>query len=141
MFRRTELLRSESGTDEVSHRYPQRRHFAQTGESECLPGGGEAKAEANHCGEVQVDADRQSKASRTTALERKPYQGQFCADALLVLTSGRKWLAELVVAIEQGTETEDGGQERRKVALCTSSSRGVQCPGSLEPKDSALCIQ
>lgn len=36
----TGRLRSEPGTVEVSHRYSQRRHFAQTGESECLPGGG-----------------------------------------------------------------------------------------------------
>lgn len=39
-LRRRGWLRSEPGTVEVSHRYSQRRHFAQTGESECLPGGG-----------------------------------------------------------------------------------------------------
>lgn len=39
-LRHTGQLRSEPGTVEVSHRYPQRSHFAQTCESECLPGGG-----------------------------------------------------------------------------------------------------
>lgn len=39
-LRRTGRLRSEPGTVQVSHRYSQRRHFAQAGESECLPGGG-----------------------------------------------------------------------------------------------------
>lgn len=39
-LRQTGRLGVEPGTVEVSHRYSQRRHFAQTGESECLPGGG-----------------------------------------------------------------------------------------------------
>ena len=34
---------------------------------------------------------------------------KFCADALLVLTSGRKWLVELVVVIEPGTGRQKMG--------------------------------
>lgn len=37
---RTGELRSQPGAVEVSHRHSQRRHFAQAGESECLPAGG-----------------------------------------------------------------------------------------------------
>lgn len=58
-LRRSGRLRSEPGTVEVSHRYSQRRHFAQAGESECLPGGG-AKVPrpivvGNVCGSALID--------------------------------------------------------------------------------------
>ena len=143
-LRRTELLRSESGTDEVGHRYSQRRHFAQTGESECLPGGGAKGPRPIIVGSVcRLTLIDRSKGQSNDCL--RPEAGsrtKFCADALLVLTNGRKWPVELSGRCWAGyRETEDGGQERRKMALCTSSSRGAQCPGSLEPKDSALCIQ
>ena len=92
-LRRSGRLSSESGTIEVSHRYSQRRHFAQTGESECLPGGG-AKGPrtvivGSVCGLTLIDRSKGQSNDRL-----RPEDGsrtKFCANALLILTNGRKW--------------------------------------------------